>query len=348
MTEQSSPIFHRALPVDPVLVIGGSGVVGSQAVAALQRLHPNLPLAIAGRDLARAEAAASRLGVAAVQADLARADLGLSDEARFSAVIVFVKDDWGHALAYAQRHGIAHISVSSGAFEIGIETARFIHAPQAAPIMLASQWLAGAALFPTLEYAKAYRSIDSIHVGVLLDQEDMGGQAALADYERITQAGTATLTVKDRRFAWISGEDARARYRSVDGVDLPAAAYGPLDVLSLANATGAKDIRFDLAFDVSASRRRGEPFSTENVITIDGVLQSGERGARRYEVVHPQGQAPLTALGVALATERALGLAGGEALQPGLYFPDSVIDPAYYVARMKEFGAVFTEGRATS
>lgn len=329
----------------PVLIIGGSGVVGAQAAAAIRRLHPDLPVTIAGRDLAKAQAVADKLGVEAFAADLSRPDLGLPGDARFSAVIVFVKDDWSHALRFAQRHGLPHLSVSSGAFEIGIEAAGFIHAPQAAPIVLASQWLAGAALFPTLDYAKAFRSIETIHVGVLLDEQDMGGQAALADYERITQSGSATLTLKDGRFVWIAGEEAKARYRSVDGVELPAAAYGPLDVLSLATATGAKNIRFDLAFDVSASRRAGEPFSTESVITIEGMLQSGERAIRRYEVVHPQGQAPLTALGVALATERALGLAGGEALKPGLYFPDSIIDPAYYAARMKEFGAVFTEAR---
>ncbi|CAN7143697.1 NAD(P)-dependent oxidoreductase [Bosea sp. LjRoot90] len=330
----------------PVLIIGGSGVVGVQAAAAIRRLHPSLPVTIAGRDLGKAQAVAERLGVEALAADLSRPDLGLPSDALFSAVIVFVKDDWSHALRFAQRHGIPHLSVSSGAFEIGIEAARFIHAPQAAPVVLTSQWLAGAALFPTLEYAKAFRSIETLHVGVLLDEQDMGGQAALTDYERITQSGSATLTLKDGRFVWIAGEEATARYRSVDGVELPATAYGPLDVLSLATATDAKNIRFDLAFDVSASRRAGEPFSTESVIAIEGVLQSGERGTRRYEVVHPRGQAPLTALGVALATERALGLAGGEALKAGLYFPDGIIDPAYYVGRMKEFGATFTEVKA--
>ena len=330
----------------PVLVIGGSGVVGAQAAAMIRRLHPNLPVTIAGRDLAKAQAVADKLGVEALAADLSKPDLGLPKDARFSAVIVFVKDDWSHALRFAQSRGIPHLSVSSGAFEIGIEAACFIHAPQAAPVVLASQWLAGAALFPVLDYARAFGSIDRIHVGVLLDQQDMGGQAALADYERITQSGSAALTRKDGRFAWIAGEEAKARYRSVDGVELPAAAYGPLDVLSLATATEAKNIRFDLAFDISASRRRGEPFSTESVITIEGVLRSGERAVRSCEIVHPQGQAPLTALGVALASERALGLAGDEALKPGLYFPDGIIDPAYYVARMKEFGAVFTEGNA--
>ncbi|MEI5666606.1 NAD(P)-dependent oxidoreductase [Bosea sp. CCNWLW174] len=331
---------------NPVLIIGGSGVVGAQTAAAIRRLHPGLPVTIAGRDLGKARAVAGQLGVEALAADLSKPDLGLPESGRFSAIIVFVKDDWSNALRFAQRQGIPHLSVSSGAFEIGIEAAGFIHQPQAAPVVLASQWLAGAALFPALEYAKAFRSINRIHVGVLLDEHDMGGQAALADYERITQSGSATLTLKAGRFAWIAGEEAEARYRSVDGVELPATAYGPLDVLSLATATDAKDIRFDLAFDVSASRRAGGPFSTESVITIEGVLYSGERGARTYEVVHPQGQAPLTALGVALATERALGLAGGEALKPGLYFPDSIIEPAYYLARMKEFGAVFTERNA--
>lgn len=330
----------------PVLIIGGSGVVGAQAAAAIRRLHPNLPVTLAGRDLSRAQAVAEKLGVQALAADLSKPDLGLGGEARFSAVIVFVKDDWSNALEYAQSRGIPHLSVSSGAFEIGIEVARYIHRPRAAPVILASQWLAGAALFPTLDYAKAYRSIETIRVGVLLDQEDMGGAAAWADFERITKAGAATLTLQEGRFAWIAGDEAKASYRSVDGVELPASAYGPLDVLSLATATDAQNIRFDLAFDVSASRRRGEPFSTETAIAIDGVLHSGERCLTRHEIVHPRGQAPLTALGVALATERALGLAGGEKLQPGLYFPDSIIEPAYYIARMKEFGAVFTEGRA--
>ncbi len=59
--------------------------------------------------------------------------------------------------------------------------------------------------------------------------------------------------------------------------------------------------------------------------------------------MQPEGQAPLTALGIALAVERLLGLEGGDASAPGLYLPEVLIDPAYYVRRMKEFGASFTE-----
>jgi hypothetical protein len=325
----------------PVLIIGGSGIVGSQAATAIRRLHPNLPVMIGGRDLAKAQAVAARLdGVEAAAVDLDDGDLGLPAEAAFGAIIVFVKDNRLNALRYAQDHSIPHVSVSSGTFEIGLEVAQHIHRPDSSAVMLASQWLAGAALFPTLHYAKAYRQIETIRLGFLLDEQDMGGPAAWADFERITKAATAVLTLEEGQFTWIGGDKLDTSYRSVDGVVRPARAYSPFDVLSLAAATNARNIRVDLAFDVSASRRRGEPFSTETVIEIEGTTDAGP-ARTRHEIVHPAGQAPLTALGVALITERALGLAGGPPLKPGLYFPDTVIDPAYYLERMKEFGATF-------
>jgi NADPH:quinone reductase-like Zn-dependent oxidoreductase len=47
----------------PVLVLGGSGVVGSRAVRALRRLQPALPITISGRDLGKADTLARRSGV---------------------------------------------------------------------------------------------------------------------------------------------------------------------------------------------------------------------------------------------------------------------------------------------
>ncbi|KQX55414.1 MULTISPECIES: hypothetical protein [unclassified Ensifer] len=328
----------------PVLIVGGSGVVGSQAARIIRRLHPTLPIAIGGRDLGRAEAVAREVGGAVgVSVDLSRPDLGLGDAPRFSAVVIFLKDEKLSSMRYAQRHGIPYISLSSGTFEVGPEMAQYIHAPDSAPILLASHWLAGAAIFPILDFAKAYEAIDTIRIGVLLDEEDMGGPAALADYNRITGLAPAALTVADGKFHWAGGEDSKARFRSVDGVELEATAYSPFDVMALSARTNASDIRLDLAYSVSASRRRGEPFSTEIAIDIKGRDKHGELVDRRYEIVHPQGQAPLTALGVALAVERMLGLEGGAAPAPGLYLPEVLIEPAYYVRRMKEFGASFAE-----
>jgi NAD(P)-dependent dehydrogenase (short-subunit alcohol dehydrogenase family) len=74
----------------PVLIVGGSGFVGARAAAALRRLHPQLRIAIGGRDMSKAEAVAAGLGHAsAVPVDLTRTDLGQPENAGYSAVVAF-------------------------------------------------------------------------------------------------------------------------------------------------------------------------------------------------------------------------------------------------------------------
>lgn len=327
--------------VSPVLIIGGSGIVGAKAAAALRRLHPDLPLAIGGRDVAKADAVARQVGAAvALPVDLGRVDLGLPADPQFSAVVVFVKDDTLNSLRYAQAHGLPHLGVSSGVFEVGPEMGLFIHRPARAPVLMASNWLAGAATFPALLLAKEFRTVDAIEIAAVLDEEDMGGPAAFADFERLTTAAPSALILENGRWLWAKGDQAVRRVIDVDGVEIEARAYSPLDVLSLASATDARSVRFDLIYGQSASRRRGERFSTEIVIEIEGEAPSGNRARRRWDLVHPDGQAPVTALCVALAIERLLGLAGGPPARAGLYLPEVLIDPAYVVRRLEEFGMV--------
>jgi hypothetical protein len=57
---------------------------------------------------------------------------------------------------------------------------------------MASQWLAGAAVFPVLHFANAYKNLETIRIGVVLDEEDMGGPAAYADFERLTTVARGT------------------------------------------------------------------------------------------------------------------------------------------------------------
>ncbi|MDH5821953.1 hypothetical protein QFW77_02955 [Luteimonas sp. RD2P54] len=331
-------------PQAPVLLVGGSGVVGSQAARALRRLQPQLPLAIAGRDVARAATIAGEVEPAiSIATDLALPGLGLglADGQPFSAVVVFLKDHALNAMRFAQARGIPFLSLSSGAFEIGPEVAQYVHAPHASAVLLASHWLAGAALFPTLHYAAGFQRVDGIRIGVLLDEHDMGGAAAWADYERITKVAPAALAVAGGQYVWRRIDEHGSRYTSVDGVVLDAQPYSPFDIASLGVATGAREVRLDLAYSVSASRRRGGAFSTEIVIEIEGETDTGAVEARRYELVHPEGQAPLTGLLVALGVERLLGLSGAAAPPPGLYFPELLLAPGDVVARMREFGTSF-------
>ncbi|WKB55486.1 NAD(P)-dependent oxidoreductase [Eleftheria terrae] len=325
----------------PVLLVGGTGTVGRLAAQALRRLHPSLPLAIGGRDLGKAEALTRELGdgVTAVAVDLDRPGLGLASGTSYGALVLFVKDHGLHAMRHAQATGAALLGISSGSFEVAPEVARFISRPKAAPVLMLSHWLAGAALFPALQAAREFERLERIEIGAVLDEQDLGGPAAHADFERLTTAAPHAQILRQGRWGWATGADARRRFRRVDGVEVEGTAYAPLDTMSLATATGAADVRFDLVLGESSSRHRGEPYSTEILIELAGLLKQGGPGRRRLELVHPLGQAPLTAMGVAVAVERLLGCAGGAPVAPGLYLPEVLIDPEHAVQRLQAAGA---------
>src|SRR5262249_14862638 len=158
--------------------------------------------------------------------------------------------------------------------------------------------------------------------------QDIGGPAAYVDYERIVKLGPNALIFQDGKWVFAEGENAKRRFLDVGGIEVEGAAYSPFDVLSLAAATEARSIRFDLAVGQAASRRRGEPFSTEIIIEMSGELADGTPGRVRHELVHAEGQAPVTAVGVAVGVERLLGLVGGT-VGAGLYLPEVLIEPEY-------------------
>ncbi|WAS93480.1 NAD(P)-dependent oxidoreductase [Nannocystis punicea] len=322
-----------------VLIVGGSGVVGSLAARTLRRLHADLPITIGGRDLARARAVAEEIGYAdAVVVDLERPDLGQQADRRYSAVVMFVKDDTLNSLAFAQARGVPYLEISTAVFELGPAVGLFVHRPKSAPILLDGTWLAGAATLAALQFAREFRSVESIELAAVLDEQDVGGPAAYADLERQTKAAPAALQRVDGKWSWVLGEAASRVFKAVDGRELTGQGYSLLDVLGLATATGARSIRSVFALGESSSRRRGEPFSTEIILEITGTRSDGTKGHSRHELVHPQGQAPITAVGVAVAVERLLGLAGGPPVPPGLYLPHVVIEPQYLLRRLEEFG----------
>ncbi|MFP2905441.1 NAD(P)-dependent oxidoreductase [Pyxidicoccus sp. 3LFB2] len=326
----------------PVLIIGGAGLVGSQMARTLRRLQPGLPLTLGGRDLAKAEAVARELGgTDAVRIDLERPDLGLPDGRAFSAVAIFVKDDTLNSVKYAQAKGIPHVGISTALFEVAPEVALYVHKPRSAPIFLGSQWLVGATTLSVLHFAKEFRRLDTIDMAAILDEQDVGGPAAYADLERFSQAAANAQVLQDGKWRWVQGEAATRTFKSVDGTQVQGQAYSLLDVVSLAAATEARSVRFDLFTGQSSSRRRGEPFSTEIILELTGELRDGTKGRVRHEIVHPGGQAPMTAVGVAVALERLLGLAGGAPVAPGLYLPEVLIEPEYLMRRLEEFGTRF-------
>jgi hypothetical protein len=318
--------------------MGGSGAIGRWTTRFLGAAHPDLPLLIGGRDLAKAREAAARLRHAdGVALDLAADDLGLGGRP-VSAVAILFSDERLAGLRFAQARGIPHLSISSGIYEIAPEIAAFMHKPDAAPVVLGYEWLVGATTVPTLEFAKAFGRVDDITIGALVDEQDTGGPAVAEDFERLTRTLPAALTRRGGRYIWRSGEDAKAAFPAVDGTRMEASGFSSIDVVGLATVTGAPSVQFNIATGVSSSRRRGEPMSTEIVIELAGEDHAGRPLRTRHAIVHHEGSAPLTGLGVSMILERLLGLDGNPATPPGLYFPYQLLDPATYFARLEQIG----------
>ncbi len=322
----------------PILLVGGSGIAGRCTAQYLRAASPDVPLLIGGRNLAKAKEVAAEIENAeGVALDLAADDLGLG-ERPVSAVAVFFTDERIAGLRFAQPRGVPHVSISPGINEIGPEVAAYIHDPDAAPVILGTEWLVGATTVPTLKFAKAFGRVHDIVIGALLDEQDAFGPAAEADLERQTKTMPAALARRDGAYLWRVGDDAMAKFRAVDGTEMEASAFSPYDVVGLATATGAPNVQFNLAIGVSSTRRRDEPMSTEIVIELAGEDHAGRPLRTRHAVIHPQGQMPLTGLGVAMVLERLIGLDGDRATPPGLYFPYQLLNSTAYFARLEQIG----------
>ncbi|WP_434570239.1 NAD(P)-dependent oxidoreductase [Pseudomonas sp. Z3-6] len=326
------------MSLDPILLMGGSGAIGHHTARALRAAHPEVPLLIGGRDLAKAQQAAEQMGGAqGVVIDADADDLGLGDRP-ISAVVVFYMDHALAGLRFAQKRGVPHLSISSGVFEIAPEIATYMHTPDASPIVLGYEWMAGATTVSTLSIARAFGRVQDIRVNALVDEQDTGGPTVATDFEHLNKMLPAALTRRDGVFVWREEEDSKAGFHAVDGTKIEATGFSSIDVVGLAAATGAPNVQFNLATAVSSTRRQGRPMSTEIIIELVGEDSQGEPLQTRHALIHPAGAAPLTGLSVAMTLERLIGLDGQPPTPPGLYFPYQLLDATAYLERLKQEG----------
>lgn len=331
------------MSLHPILFMGGSGAIGHRSAKALRAAYPDVPLLIGGRDLAKAQQAAEEMGGAqAVVIDPAAADLGLGDRP-VSAVAVFYMDHTLAGLRFAQQHNVPHLSISSGVFEIAPQIAHYIHAPNAAPIVLGYEWMVGATTVATLHLAQAFARVRDIRIDALVDEQDGGGPTVATDFEHLNRMLPAALTRREGAYLWREGEDASVSFRALDGTPMQATGFSSIDVAGLAAATDAPNVQFNLASGVSSSRRAGRSMSTEILIEIAGEGRNGQALHTRHALVHPAGAAALTGLSVAMLLERLLGLDGAPPTAPGLYFPYQLLDAAGYLQRLSEEGGELLE-----
>lgn len=323
----------------PILFVGGAGTVGRQAVRHFRARHPNLPILIGGRDLEKAQALAKEVGAATgLEVDIGKPGLGLAATIAPGAVVMMAPDDGLHGLALAQDLGILYLSMGNWLVEVGAEMAHFMRRPAASPIVLASHWHGGPAVFLAQRTAQSLDSVASIRVGAIVDALDATGPAAIADMEGGGEGGSGALAFEGGGRVWLSGDRARRMIKALDGRELEALAFAPYDIVSLQAATGARDVRFDLAMADSSSRLRGGAIATELILEIEGVTAAGPV-TRRSTIEFNQGQAALTGLSVALALSTALGLEDRPPAAPGLYFPELLMNAQWFLDQLGHAGA---------
>lgn len=324
----------------PILFVGGTGVIGRQAVRIFRERHPHYPILIGGRDLAKATALAQDTGNAtAVQIDADRPQFGFVHESPPGAVVMMTPDGGLNGLAYAQDLSVPYLSMGNWLVEVGAEMAHYIRRPDASPVVLASHWHAGPSVFLTQVLTRSMDKIHAVRVGAIVDDDDATGPAAIADMERGAAGGSGVWAFKAGRRVWLTGEEASRMLVTLDGRTIKGSAFSPYDIVSLQAATGAHEVRFDLASTISSSRLRGGDIATELIVEIEGET-NGETCLRHATIEFDKGQATLTALGVVLALSAVLGFEGKSPFRPGLYFPEQILDADWYLDELSRAGAV--------
>ena len=336
-------ILENKVALGQVLFAGGSGFVGRTAVRWFRERHPSVRVLVGGRNLQAAGEIAHLLGDAeAVAIDLDKPRLGLGGDVAVAAVVMLAPEAGLKGLSYAQELGVPYLNINAAVTEIGPELALFAHRATAAPVVLASHWMAGAAVFLALNSAKGFEIVQSIRLGAIVDEQDPVGPAALEDMERVHGAAPAALVFEGGRRAWLSGDAAKGKVESVDGQSLDATAFSTFDIASLHAATEAPDVRFDLVNGESSSRRRGGEAATEIVVEIEGKAD-GRTKRSRSMLEFKYGTASLTGLSVALSLASVLGLNDRSPARPGLYLPELLSDPKWFLDELRSAGATIYE-----
>lgn len=331
------------MSLNPVLLIGGSGVVGRQTAKWFRERHPQVPLLIGGRNLQTAREVAHKVGAAqAIAIDLDKPGLGLEGDVQVSAVVMLAPDEALNGLAYAQNQHVPYLSIVNGLVEVGPELALFAHRATAAPVILASHWMAGAAMFLALKAVSNFDITHSIRLGAIIDENDLAGPAALEDMARVHDTAPAALAFEKGRRVWLSGEAVNGTVQAIDGRSLAAKAFSTFDTASLYSATGVPNIRFDLVTDASSRRLKGGEPAAEIVVEVEGEI--GGRAQRlRATLEFKEGLASLTGLCVALSLSCALGLNDRSPSTPGLYLPEMLWETEAFIDVLIRSGVEVTE-----
>lgn len=347
-----------------VVIVGGYGVVGRQLAQGIRRRHPDIPLIIAGRNRERADEFARTMAKSSGMAlDVAEVDPlhGLKPR----AVIAAVNDPRDNLLLEAARNGIPYLDITRWTDRVRSAISSLSLIPLRAPVMLASGWMAGVASLVAVAAARKLQSTDTIDVSVLYSVRDMAGPDSVGYLDRLS-APFEVLREGTRAQVWPCTDPKRIAFPG--GYEAKAYRFDVPDQFTLPIASGAGTVSSRIAFDDAmsafllvafartgvwkliggekfASLRRsllynpGPGASHEIVIEATGLDASGMRATVRADVVDPEGQTRLAAVGALIQLERLLGLDFAPPPKNEIVYPDTAPQIEAALQVLRQFGA---------
>lgn len=333
-----------------ILIVGGYGVVGEQAAKMLRARNPGLTLLIGGRNTRKASDLAARLGHAeAVEIDISKPEHLVALTPRPDAILSCVHDPEDSLLLGAAQLGIPFVEIAGSSDNFHERLSKINALSLSAPIMLASNWLAGIPAILSRAAAETLATVDSIEVDSLYSLEDKAGPDTAVFSDHLTRSFHVFENGKTMsRKPYTNGKSVKFS----GGLSATAYAFDCQDHMTIPQATNARNVYVSLAIDspmltvgaaflaragilklfnlpsMKRARRaiffnHGEGAAHELVIQVKGTANDKSPKTVKISVTDPLGQSHLTACGAVLGLERVLGLGTAPIFEPKIYFPDT-------------------------
>lgn len=333
---------------DAILIAGGYGVVGQQIAELIRQRYPQIPLILGGRNPDKAAALVQKLSNAeAVRLDLEQpAPLnGLNPR----AIVAVVNDPHDYLLLEAARNGIPYLDITRWTERVKAASTLLSSETLHAPVLLSSAWMAGVAALAAVSLSRQLKTVESINISVLYSLKDKSGPNSTEYMDRLSTPYPVMLN-GEQQPVYPYTDPLKVAFPG--GYQTKAYRFDTPEQFTLPQITGAKTVTARIAFDDAFSTNllvfltrsglwkliSGEKFTTlrrsllynpgkgashEIVVEISGTTENNTPKHLRAEIVDPQGQTHLTAVGALIQLERLLGLDGLSAPASGILYPET-------------------------
>lgn len=350
---------------DPVLIVGGYGIVGMQLAEIIRQEQPELGIILAGRSLDSANRAAEGFGnTTGAAVDMAHADPLTSLKQPVSAVIAVANDPHDNLLQAAIKRALPYIDITRWTERLNAAIHKTSVLELTAPVSLASSWMAGVSTIVTKALVAKLASVDTIDTSILFRLADKAGPNSIEYADRLSIPFRVWKNNKWKKAAPFS-DPAVVQFPS--GYEGKAYRFDEPSQESLSVYFDAKSVSSRIGYDSPSTNGTmsflvnsglwklisgnaftkfrhsllyspGEGAAHEIVISVTGLGKDGDAISKRASILDPLGQTHLTALGAYAQLQETLGLSGRPARSPGIFLPENHADPDHFISLLGKHG----------